>query len=137
MSENDEVGYGKPPKHSQFKKGQSGNPKGRPKGRKNMATHLSNVLNKLIPIKEGDKVRRVSSGEAMLMRLMQKALKDDAKAVALLLGAARQFGEDEPAAAAGLSGVLVVPGMIATEEGWVALAQKYEDLKRRTDDEDD
>ena len=39
-----EVGYGKPPKHSQFKKGRSGNPKGRPKGAKGFVASLKRVL---------------------------------------------------------------------------------------------
>ena len=134
MSEDDGVGYKKPPKHSRFKKGQSGNPKGRPKGRKNMATHLDRILNERIRIKEGDKVFKITKGEAMLKSLMQKALKGDAKAISLMMAALRHFGDDAPAAAAGSFGVLAVPGMIATEEDWAKLAQQQED---RDDDEDE
>ena len=40
-----EVGYGKPPRHSRFVKGQSGNPRGRPAGAKNFTTLLEEALN--------------------------------------------------------------------------------------------
>ena len=43
-----DVGYGKPPRHTRFKKGQSGNPRGRPSGSKNLATVLSEALNELV-----------------------------------------------------------------------------------------
>jgi hypothetical protein len=39
------VGYGKPPLHTRFKKGQSGNPRGRPPGAKNLSTLLNEALN--------------------------------------------------------------------------------------------
>ena len=137
MSEDDDVGYKKPPKHSRFKKGKSGNPKGRPKGRKNLSTHLYRILNERILIKEGDKVCKITKGEAMLKSLMQKALKGDAKAVNLMMVALRQFGEDEPAAVAGTSGVLAVPGMVLSEADWEALAQEQGDQDRQGDDEND
>ena len=38
------VGYGKPPLHTRFQKGRSGNPNGRPRGKKNMSTLLSAAL---------------------------------------------------------------------------------------------
>ena len=47
-----EVGYGKPPKSSRFKKGKSGNPKGRPKGAKNRLPNLNEERLKSIIIKE-------------------------------------------------------------------------------------
>ena len=50
-----DIGYGKPPKRSQFKKGKSGNPKGRPAGKKNFATYLDTMLKSKVPISENGK----------------------------------------------------------------------------------
>src|SRR5258707_14185668 len=47
-----EVGYRKPPGHTRFKKGQSGNPKGRPAGAKNLSTLLSEALNEPVVVTE-------------------------------------------------------------------------------------
>lgn len=51
------VGYGKPPKHSQFKPGQSGNPSGRPKKAKTIADAFSKLARKVVtvPTKNGNK----------------------------------------------------------------------------------
>ena len=51
-----EVGYGKPPRHTRFIKGQSGNPRGRPTGAKNLKTLLSEALNEtvIVTIEERD-----------------------------------------------------------------------------------
>jgi hypothetical protein len=75
--------------------GQSGNPKGRPKGRKKMGMLLEEVLNERIPIREGDKIRKVSRAEAAVRALMQKALRGDAKAFATLIALTQQSGEFE------------------------------------------
>ena len=47
------VGYGKPPVHTRFQKGKSGNPKGRPRGMKNMSTLLSTALSATIVVANG------------------------------------------------------------------------------------
>ena len=47
-----EVGYGKPPRHTRFKKGQSGNPRGRPSGSKNLKTLLNEALNERVVVTE-------------------------------------------------------------------------------------
>jgi hypothetical protein len=79
------VGYGKPPKAHQFKPGRSGNPKGRPRGAKSEATLLKELLGKKMEIREGSRTRKVSTLEALLLRLRTDALKGDHKALAFLL----------------------------------------------------
>ena len=81
-----EVGYGKPPKHTRFKPGQSGNPAGRPKGsgRKSLRSDIEDELRERIWVREGDRSYRVSKGRAMVKALVARAMKGDPKAVALL-----------------------------------------------------
>jgi hypothetical protein len=62
------VGYGRPPLHSRFKPGQSGNPKGRAKGSRNLRTILKQVSNEQIQIREGDRTRRMSMMEALVRK---------------------------------------------------------------------
>jgi len=92
-----EVGYGKPPKNSQFKKGESGNPKGRMKNTRNLKTDLNKILEKRISVREGDRKFMVSGQEGMLMSLMSKCLKGDTKAINTLINlAVRIFGLEGP-----------------------------------------
>ena len=97
MSNDNEVGYGKPPKRTQFKKGQSGNPKGRPKHTRNLKTDLTKILGQKISVREGDRTSRVSKQEAMLLSLMAKALKGDTRAIGVLVNLVRDiFGLEGP-----------------------------------------
>lgn len=68
-----EVGYGKPPLKSRFRKGQSGNPKGRPRGARNLSTLLDNALNEKVTVKEVDRRMKISKREAMVKQLANKA----------------------------------------------------------------
>ena len=58
-----EVGYGKPPKHSQFRPGQSGNPAGRRKGVRNLKTDVKRTLATPVKVKEGGRTRTRSTQE--------------------------------------------------------------------------
>ncbi len=75
-----EIGYGKPPSHTRFKKGQSGNPKGRSKGTKNVKTDLLEELAEQIRVREGNCQRRISKQRAVVKSLVVKAVKGDATA---------------------------------------------------------
>lgn len=79
------VGYKNPPKSTQFKPGQSGNPKGRPKGLKNLSTDLKDELEEKIVVTEGGKTLELTKQRAMLKTLMAKALKGDTKAANSLI----------------------------------------------------
>ena len=68
------VGYGKPPRHTRFPKGQSGNPKGRPKGSLNVATILPRMLRETVTYKEGGKKRRKTKYEVMWLQQVNKAV---------------------------------------------------------------
>ena len=80
-----EVGYKKPPKDSRFKPGQSGNKKGRPKDCRNTYNMLTEVLDQKISIKENGRDLRISKKLAMIMQLVNKAVKGDVKAIYSLL----------------------------------------------------
>lgn len=69
-----DVGYGKPPKHSQFKPGQSGNPKGRPKGAKSPFTLLQDELQKKVLIKEKGRLKSVTNLHAIMKRVIADTL---------------------------------------------------------------
>ena len=86
MSREYEVGFKKPPKQTQFKPGQSGNPAGRPKGTKNFKTDLEEELQTKIVIREGGKTLQVSKQRALLMSLIANAIKGDVRAANTLTG---------------------------------------------------
>jgi hypothetical protein len=80
-----EVGYAKPPKQTRFKPGCSGNPRGRPKGTKNLKTDLLEELGEKILVREGERSRQVSKQRAVVKTLVSRTLKGDARAAGLLI----------------------------------------------------
>jgi hypothetical protein len=90
------AGYRKPPTKSQFKKGQSGNPRGRPKSKSNIGTVLVEALDQKVRIKSGGKEKKVTKEEAMLTSLVNRALKGEPKALRALAKLAEKAGNLKP-----------------------------------------
>ena len=96
MSNDDyEVGYGKPPKHTQFKENRSGNPKGRPKGSSNFGTDVKRTLKAPVRLTKDGSPKTVSTQEAALLRLREKALIGDARALDRLLSLAQVYNDEQ------------------------------------------
>jgi len=85
MARRSGVGYGKPPEATRFKPGQSGNPRGRPKGSRNLATDLAAELGEQITVREAGRPRRISKQRALIKSLMVKGLQGDVRATAAVL----------------------------------------------------
>jgi hypothetical protein len=81
-----DVGYKKPPAATQFKKGESGNARGRPKGSKNFEGEVKSAFGRKIVIQENGRPRRITMGQAMLMKLTAKAVGGDMGALRLAIG---------------------------------------------------
>ena len=87
----------KPPKSTQFEKGTSGNPKGRPKGAKSIGATLAKMGRQRIKITSNGQTRMVTMLEAMVMQLINQAAGGNLKAIREMLAAHRLFVEPEQA----------------------------------------
>jgi len=90
--ENDSVGYCRPPVAKQFKPGQSGNPRGRKKGVKNVATIFNEALYRPVKIRTTGGVRTLPKIEAIVEVIMNKALAGDTAAVSRIVELAHKLG---------------------------------------------
>jgi Tfp pilus assembly protein PilF len=79
------VGYKQPPAPTQFKSGKSGNPKGRPKGRANMADSIKQAANVPVHVTVGGKKHSMSSAEAMIQKTWTDAMKGDKRSINLFV----------------------------------------------------
>ncbi len=94
MAEDDEVGYGKPPRYTRFKKGQSGNPSGRPKGRIGLKATLQKLLSEKVTVNINGRSRKISKWEAAIRQQIIKAAKGDATACRIMMALAQSI--DDP-----------------------------------------
>ena len=85
----DKAGYGKPPAATRFRKGQSGNRRGRPKGRRNQPPYEA-VLGQMVTIHEAGVERRVTAAEAFLLKLTIQGLEGDGASGRLAMAAIEQ-----------------------------------------------
>ena len=89
------VGFGQPPRHTQFKSGKSGNPKGRPKGVRNFKADLKATLQTPVKVTREGMQRKITTQEAALLRLREKALGGITRELYHLLELAVRFNNDE------------------------------------------
>jgi hypothetical protein len=90
-SDSHEIGYAKPPKHTRFQKGKSGNLKGRPRQAPSFGSDLAAELQQTLTIVENGKRRTLTKQQAVFKMLTTAALKD-VRAASVLLDFARKCG---------------------------------------------
>jgi hypothetical protein len=112
-----DVGYKRPPMHTRFKPGQSGNPTGRNKGSKNLKTLFNKILSEEVSLREGQGVRKVTKAEALLRGLIVGALKGESRSLGTLFRLAEHTGhfEDDQPSVAGVTRIIVSTGVPRNE----------------------
>ena len=81
-----EVGYGRPPKATRFQKGRSGNPNGRPRGRRRDIPY-DTLLGQMVTVREEGRERRITAAEAFILQLTKKGLEGDSASARASLAA--------------------------------------------------
>ena len=143
------VGYGRPPTHARFQKGQSGNPAGRPKKRGAVAVDLDGILNGPVPVTQNGRPCDMPTKEVTLRRILKKATSGDLKSIIYLLDLFERHGAIDWPEVTGGGGVLLLPStmpwnmavMMVTRFGETPWTKHQLDIGRaaylasRTDDE--
>ncbi len=90
------IGYGSPPEHTRFKKGQSGNPAGRPKGSQNLATVLERILRETVTIRKNGRTIKMTKLEHSVQQLTKKATEGNLRALQQLMALVRSAEVQAP-----------------------------------------
>lgn len=95
MAKKYDVGYGKPPQHTRFQKGRSGNPAGRPKGARSLQDELNRLLDAKTKIKSNGVIKTVPTRNALCRALIQRAMAGDVRAISKIVEIAGPAMTDE------------------------------------------
>jgi Family of unknown function (DUF5681) len=85
MHDGEDVGYRRPPRRSQFKPGQSGNPSGKAKGLRSMTAELRDILGEEITFATDGAIRTMSKQRALASSLITAAIEGDLRATAIVM----------------------------------------------------
>ncbi len=110
------IGKGKPPKGHQWQKGQSGNPRGRPKSKNSGGTDVAAILEAPVKVKVGGKECDMSPFEASFRQLAKKAVGGNFPAIAKFLKVCEEYGAIAPPPAPKVGGVFVLPKGVDYDE---------------------
>lgn len=99
LDPNYKVGRGRPPKAKQWRPGQSGNNKGRPKGSKNRKTIVKAAERKTFPVRKGGRLRKMNTTELGLHNLQQEIAAGDSKAFVIYLAILERYSDSEETSA--------------------------------------
>jgi hypothetical protein len=121
-----EIGYRRPPESGRFKKGTSGNPKGRPKGSTNFLTILEQELGQSIIVNENGKKKTITRMQAMVKRIVAGALQGDLKALMTVFEILRRTGKFE---ASSVDALLLPDNYQSILDSYVNKRQKAADTK--------
>jgi Family of unknown function (DUF5681) len=130
-SADDAVGFKRPPKHTRFRPGQSGNPHGRPAGVRNLKSDLLDELREETTIRENGREQRVSKQRAFVKALVAAAIGGDMRATSTLVSfCARSLGgqsDDEAGAAPAASDLDLIENYVARERKRRTLMQESDE----------
>lgn len=129
----EEVGYGRPPRATRFRKGRSGNPGGRPRGRRNEIPYDA-ALGQIVMIREDGVERRVTAAEAFLLRLAKTGLEGDGASARQAMAAiedarARRIIVDDDHAISTIILVPVTPGGVRPALEPLRMGRKLDRLR--------